>query len=416
MNRTIVRLTVLFAALAAVFTAGTTTIAQRGRARVEWVNGREAVPREVLVKFRQAPQADVLSAIGDQTGAEAIQTIGRAGLRRIRAKALDVPALLRVLANHPDVLYAEPNYIVQAFTEPNDPSFPQLWGLKNIGQVVNGSAGVAGADIHAAQAWDVSIGSTAQVVAIVDTGIDYTHPDLAANVWSAPAAFTVTIGGTTITCPAGSHGFNAITLTCNPMDDHNHGTHVSGTIGAAGNNGVGVVGVNWITQLMGIKFLDANGSGTLADAIKGIDFAIQAKRAFAATGGANVRVLSNSWGGGGFSQALLDEINAANAEDMLFVAAAGNNGINNDVAADLPGELPRAERRLGRGDDEHRRPRLLLELRRDLGPPRRAGGRHSVDAPSATPTPLSAARRWRRRMSRAPRRWSCRTARSARPR
>ena len=130
MNRTIVRLTVLFAALAAVFTAGTTTIAQRGRARVEWVNGREAVPREVLVKFRQAPQADVLSAIGDQTGAEAIQTIGRAGLRRIRARALDVPALLRVLANHPDVLYAEPNYLVQAFTEPNDPSFPQLWGLE----------------------------------------------------------------------------------------------------------------------------------------------------------------------------------------------------------------------------------------------------------------------------------------------
>ena len=85
-----------------------------------------------------------LSAIGAQTGADAIQTIGRAGLRRIRARALDVPALLRLLANHPDVLYAEPNYLVQAFTEPNDPSFPQLWGLKNIGQVVNGSAGVAG--------------------------------------------------------------------------------------------------------------------------------------------------------------------------------------------------------------------------------------------------------------------------------
>ena len=115
----------------------------------------------------------------------------------------------------------------------------------------------------------MSFGSTAQVVAIVDTGIDYTHPDLAANVWSAPAAFTVTIGGTTVTCPAGSHGFNVITLTCNPMDDHNHGTHVSGTIGAVGGNGVGVVGVNWTTQLMGIKFLDANGSGSLADADQG---------------------------------------------------------------------------------------------------------------------------------------------------
>jgi len=129
MNRTIVRLTILVAALAAVLAPGTTTIAQRGRARVEWVNGREAAPGEVLVKFRRAPQIDELSAIGEQTGADAIQTIGRAGLRRIRARALDVPALIRLLANHPDVLYVEPNYLVQAFTEPNYPSFPQLWGL-----------------------------------------------------------------------------------------------------------------------------------------------------------------------------------------------------------------------------------------------------------------------------------------------
>src|SRR5262245_11530763 len=337
MNRMIVRLTVLLAGLAAVLVPGTTTIAQRGRARVEWVNGREAAPREVLVKFRSAPQGDELPAIGDQIGAETIEPIGRAGLRRIRARALDVPALLRLLASHPDVLYAEPNYLVQAFTEPNDPSFPQLWGLENVGQVVNGSTGVPGADIHATQAWDLSFGSTAQVVAVVDTGIDYTHPDLAANIWSAPANFTVTIGGVTVSCPAGSHGFNVINMTCNPMDDHNHGTHVSGTIGAAGGNAVGVVGVNWTTQLMGVKFLDANGSGSLADAIKGMEFAIQAKRAFAGSGGANVRILSNSWGGGGFSQAMLDEINSANAEDMLFVAAAGNSGLNNDALPTYPG-------------------------------------------------------------------------------
>src|SRR5437867_4416855 len=336
MNRTIVRLSVLFAAVAALIVSGTTTSAQRGRARVEWVDGRQAVAREVLVRFRRSPRADVLTAIADQTGAEVIETIGRAGVRRIRARAFDVPGLLRLIANHPDVLYAEPNYLVQAFTEPNDPSFPQLWGLEHVGQIVNGSAGVAGADIHAVQAWDLSFGSTAQVVAVVDTGIDYTHPDLAANVWSAPAAFAVNIGGSIVTCPAGSHGFNVIALTCDPMDDHNHGTHVSGTIGATGGNGVGGVGVNWTTQLMGIKFLDAGGSGSLADAIKGIDFAIQARRAFVATGGANVRVLSNSWGGGGFSQAMLDEINAANAEDMLFVAAAGNSGFNNDALPTYP--------------------------------------------------------------------------------
>src|SRR5207253_2866572 len=100
--------------------------------------------------------------------------------------------------------------------------------------------------------------------------------DLAANVWSAPGPFTVTIGGTTITCAGGTHGFNAITKICNPMDDHNHGTHVAGTIGAVGNNTLGVAGVNWTASIMGSKFLDANGTGTLADAVNAIEFTIQA--------------------------------------------------------------------------------------------------------------------------------------------
>ena len=175
------------------------------------------------------------------------------------------------------------------------------------------------------------------VTGVVDTGVDYTHPDLAGNVWSAPASFTVNVGGKSITCAAGTHGFNAILKTCNPMDDNGHGTHVSGTIGATGNNAVGVTGVNWTTQIMGAKFLDASGSGSTADAINAIEFAVQAKAAFAATGTpVNVRVLSNSWGGGDFSQALLDEINKANDNDMLFVAAAGNSFSNNDTKATYP--------------------------------------------------------------------------------
>src|SRR5204862_4204226 len=142
--------------------------------------------------------------------------------------------------------------------------------------------GTPGADIHAVPAWDRALGSRNTVVGIVDTGIDYTHPDLAANVWSAPRTFTLNVGGLTITCAAGTHGFNAITRSCDPFDDHFHGTHVGGTIGAAGNNGVGVVGVNWYASLMGLKFLSANGSGTLADAVNAIEFAIQAKAAFGA--------------------------------------------------------------------------------------------------------------------------------------
>jgi subtilisin family serine protease len=227
------------------------------------------------------------------------------------------------LKSYPQVRYAEPNYIVHADVTPNDPSYAQLWAMKNTGQLVSGTTGTPGADIKAEPAWNVTTGSNSIVVGVIDTGIDYNHPDLAANVWSNPGG----IGG----CGVGTHGKNFITGVCNPMDDHNHGTHVSGTIGAVGNNGVGVVGVNWTTSIMGLKFLDASGSGSTLDAIKAIDFAVAAKQA-----GVNLRVLSNSWGGGGFEQALLDAINKAGANGILFVAAAGNNQANNDVTPHFP--------------------------------------------------------------------------------
>ncbi len=221
------------------------------------------------------------------------------------------------------VRYAQPNYIHHADLTPNDPSFNQLWGLLNTGQSVGGVVGKAGADISATKAWDISTGSKSIVVGVVDTGVDYNHPDLAANVWSNPGG----IGG----CAIGTHGYNAITKTCNPLDDNDHGSHVSGTIGGVGNNGVGVAGVNWNVSIMGLKFLDASGSGSTADAITAMDFAINAKIA-----GVNVRVLSNSWGGGPFEQALLDEINKAGANDILFVAAAGNSALNNDTSPHYP--------------------------------------------------------------------------------
>jgi hypothetical protein len=244
-------------------------------------------------------------------------------IKRIHSRSKSTDRLLQDLAGDPNVLYVEPNYLLHTTTIPNDPSFGQLWGLRNTGQVIQGIAGTPGADIKAEPAWTVTTGTRAVIVGVVDTGIDYTHPDLAANVWSNPGG----IGG----CPAGTHGFNAITRSCDPLDDHYHGTHVSGTIGAVGNNGIGVVGVNWTTTIMGLKFLDSTGSGTTANAIAAIDFAVNAKIA-----GQNVRVLSNSWGGGGFSQALLDEINKANANDILFVAAAGNASSNNDVTPNYP--------------------------------------------------------------------------------
>jgi subtilisin family serine protease len=290
------------------------------RGSVEQVNGRDAVAGEVIVKFRSTPNRGMYEQLQRDADAEWLRPIGHAGAARLHSRSLDAATLAARLAARGDVVYVEPNYIVHAFVEPDDPLYPQLWGL---------------AKIQAARAWDVSTGTTSHVVAIIDTGVDYTHPDLAANIWSAPSSFHVTIGGTTITCPAGSHGFNAITSTCDPMDDHKHGTHVAGTIGGVGNNGNGVAGVNWTTRLMAAKFLDASGSGSLGDAVDAIDFVIQTKQHFGAA--ADVRVLSNSWGGGPFSQALLDEINAANDAEMLFVAAAGNNGANTDISPTYPG-------------------------------------------------------------------------------
>src|SRR5712692_6762976 len=302
----------------------------RGKDKTEFFQGKEAAANEVLVKFRPTTFQSVLQA---QTAEEIDESewVGGTGLLRLHSSRKNVATLVSELSARSDVEYAEPNYIVHTTAIPNDPRFGELWGLQNTGQTIQGFPGIPGADIKATAAWDISTGSRANVAAVIDTGIDYRHPDLAANVWSAPAAFTVTIGGQSITCPAGSHGFNAITLVCDPLDDNDHGSHVSGTIGAVGNNGIGVVGVNWTASIMGSKFLDATGTGTTADAINAIEFVVQAKAAFAATGGANVRVLSNSWGGGAFSQALLDEINRANANDMLFVAAAGNSGTPNDL-------------------------------------------------------------------------------------
>jgi subtilisin family serine protease len=229
---------------------------------------------------------------------------------------------LASLKQRPEVRYAEPNYIVKTTDKPSDAYYPLLWAMNNTGQVVNGVAGTAGADVKAEAAWAVTKGSKSIVVGIVDTGIDYTHTDLAGNIWDNPGG----IGG----CGAGTHGWNAITNVCDPMDNNNHGTHVAGTIGAVANNG-GVAGVNWDTSLMGLKFLSANGSGTISDAIEAIHFAVSAKQA-----GVNIRVLNNSWGGGGYTQALLDEINAAGAAGILFVAAAGNSGINVDASPFYP--------------------------------------------------------------------------------
>lgn len=294
----------------------------------------------VIVKFHDvttaAAVADAVSMVGgkfvdedfDRRDDRFVHVAGgRLALIELEGKS-GAKEAMALLAKHPAIEFVEPNWIVHTTQIPNDPDFGLLWGLHNTGQ----SGGVAGADISAAAAWDLTTGSHDIVVGVVDTGVDYTHPDLAANMWVNPGE----IAGNNVDDDGNGfvddvHGMNAITGSGDPMDDNAHGTHVSGTIGGAGNDGVGVAGVNWNVSIMGLKFLSGSGSGTTADAIEAINYAVAMKNA-----GVNIRVLNNSWGGGGFSQALEDAITAAYAADILFVAAAGNSSSNNDQFPHYP--------------------------------------------------------------------------------
>ena len=293
---------------------------------LERVNGRDAARGEVLVRFRGDAG---IAAAAASLDADLDEPVG-GGIRRIRSRRHGAADLLARLRARRDVLYAEPNYLLHIAALPNDPFLPEQWAFR---------APATGPGIDAAGAWSIATGTRRYVVGLVDTGADYTHPDLRANIWRAPAAFTVKVGAATISCPAGSHGFNAIEMTCDPTDTHGHGTRMAGVIGAVGNNGIGVSGVNWAASIMPLKFMNETGTGWTSDAVKAMEFAIQVRNTFHASRTADVRVLSNSWGGSGFSAALEDEVIRAGQHDMLVVASAGNDGRDTDISPLYPGSL-----------------------------------------------------------------------------
>jgi len=227
------------------------------------------------------------------------------------------------------IAYVEPDYVITGAAVPNDPSFSQLWGLSNTGQ----SGGLRDADIDAPEAWDVTTGSRNVVVAVIDTGIDYGHQDLAANAWRNPGE----VAGDGLDNDGNGYvddvyGWDFVNNDADPMDDQGHGTHVAGTIGAVGDNGTGVVGVSWNVSIMGLKFLGANGSGSTSGAVAAINYATRMRRDF----GINIVATNNSWGGGGFSNSLRDAIAAGGRAGILFVAAAGNESQDIDSTPSYP--------------------------------------------------------------------------------
>ena len=242
------------------------------------------------------------------------------------------------------VEYAQPNYQINLEPDefntgsprdgvyrtisdaPNDPLFNEQWSASNRGQ----DGGKENADIGALHAWAKTKGSDKIVVAVLDTGVDYTQKDLVANMWSRPDAVPEYSDDELGTIDD-VHGFDADADAGDPMDDNGHGTHCAGIIGAEGNNGIGISGINWNVSIMPLKFLGKGGFGSTGNAIKAINYAIDRKQH-----GVNVRVINASWGSTQYSRALEDAIRAAGEQGILFVAAAGNNGSNNDRSAHYP--------------------------------------------------------------------------------
>ena len=221
------------------------------------------------------------------------------------------------LASHPDVEYVEPNYTIQLDDDDaevladTDSKFRQQWGLRN----------KRGVDINVLEAWKITKGSKNIKIAVIDTGVDYNHPDLKDQMWINEAEKNGKPGvdddGNGYVDDI--HGINAIDGTGDPMDDQGHGTHCSGVIGAA-HNKKGIMGIMANVQIMGLKFLSSTGRGDVAGAIKAIDYAIAQK----------VHIMSNSWGSTEESKALEEAVQRASEAGIIFIAAAGNDGTNND--------------------------------------------------------------------------------------
>jgi subtilisin family serine protease len=342
----------------------------RGVLRIEPAAGEPAdfgaeEDAEVIVRFREGTSPDTVRSITRRLNDRLLDRFEFVGNHAVIADEdnLDAEAVAEQYRRLPEVEYAEPNMEIeldptddpfagheaeeaeeQVFAgddeppvimsacagakgeRPNDPMFAEQWSLDNTGQ----SGGKAGADVCALGAWSKTTGSRKVVVAVLDTGVDYTHRDLIGNMWKRPAslgAYTDEHLGTI----DDRYGYDAAANDGDPRDDNGHGTHCAGIVGAEGGNSEGIAGVNWQVEIMPLKFMDGRGRGTTKDAIEAINYVVARKRA-----GVNVRIISASWGSTFYSRALEDAIRRAGEEGILFVAAAGNSSTNNDRRQHYP--------------------------------------------------------------------------------
>ncbi|WP_051633461.1 S8 family serine peptidase [Bacillus sp. UNC41MFS5] len=288
-------------------------------------NGKKYKEGEVIVKYKNTYKTESLGVLQTKFSLKTKKNLNNSNTKLISFNAkIPMQEVLKSLNASPQVEYAEPNYILKPDAV-SDPKFGQLWGLKNTGQPIFGIPGKAGIDIGAEAAWAVTKGSTSVVIAVIDTGVDINHPDLKAQIWKNPGE----VAGDGIDNDKNGYVddvngwdfYNIDNTVFDAADGDEHGTHVSGTIAGTANT-LGVIGVAPNVKIMPLKFLGPDG-GYTSDAILAVNYA-KAK---------GVKVTNNSWGGGGFSQALYDAIQNSNS---LFIAAAGNDGTDNDASPHYP--------------------------------------------------------------------------------
>jgi subtilisin family serine protease len=301
----------------------------------EGLAGEDAVRGELLASFDPALSLAEIDRILEDAGMSRHERLGRGRFRVRIERPLDVRRAARRLAGVPGVLYAEPDFIYRTSQTPNDELFSLLWGLNNSGQSILGDTGIAGADIRALRAWRDSKGAPTVTVAVVDTGVAHDHPDLAGRIWTNPGESG---GGRESNGKDDDgngyiddwRGWDWVDGDSDPRDLNGHGTHVAGTIGAQGNNTLGITGVAQDVRMVPLRVLGVDGSGRTSDIAAAFNYA----------GKAGVDVVNASLGGPGFSQTLLDAI--GRWPETLFVVAAGNEAVNVDLAPRYPCAYPAA--------------------------------------------------------------------------